>query len=360
MLRSEADVVKALCRGTYTLDEIYSTARLGADVARAGGHEPSTPNHPTDARWKHRVRGALSAAQTAGRAQRVGHAQWAINGPDVESSSRLLLIVSGGTVRDFELRLQSAVDLLGEVGNDRPADLILTDPPYALERGTRKSSAERIYTRDSGSVMPGYVDVPAEDYETFMREWVAAAAGALRPGGQLAIITGPDMADIAGISTRRAGLTRIHTIAARRAFAKTTSRRCSPSHWVVTTAASGSYERADRVFNPPPTMTARSGSLYPLDFWPDVGRVQHRGDELRYDNELPQQFTNTLVAAHSNPRHLVCDPFLGGGAVARSCLRLDRDFIGGDLNINALRLTGARILTEDLWPTEQQMQLAIA
>ena len=121
MLATEADVVRSLRDGTYTLDELYARCARQADIARDDGGRPPTDTHPTDTVWKRRVRGALQALKAAGRATRVERGVWALRGTR-ERPDRLMLILPGGALADFQLRLQTAVALLGEL--DEPADLV--------------------------------------------------------------------------------------------------------------------------------------------------------------------------------------------------------------------------------------------
>ena len=202
MLATEADVVRTLRAGTYTLIDLYELCAQRAPVERAGGHDP-VPGHAGDRRWKRRVRGALQALRARGRAHRIARSTWAIDGP-AERPTRLVLIVAGATPADLELRLQSAVELLAEL--EEPVDLVVADPPFGLGRGCGRFARGRGYRRDHRRVLGGYVDVDPTGYEQFTREWVSAAAGALRPGGQLAVITGPQRAAHAQIAAEHAGL----------------------------------------------------------------------------------------------------------------------------------------------------------
>ena len=62
---------------------------------------------------------------------------------------------------------------------------MLADPPWGLRRGQGRFADGHGYRgRDPGKVLGGYVDVEPADYPQFTREWVGAAATALRPGGQ--------------------------------------------------------------------------------------------------------------------------------------------------------------------------------
>ena len=352
MLRTEADVVRALGDGTYTLEELYALCETQVDVDRDGGHDPI---HPGDERWKRRVRGVLQNLKASGRAERIGRSAWAIRGTH-EQPQRLLLIVAGATAREFELRLQHAIELLGSL--DEPADLVLTDPPYGLHRGTGRSSAGRVYERDASRIVDGYVDVDPAEYEQFTFGWVEAAAAALRRGGNLVAVTGPQRASVVQYAAEKSGLTWVSSIAAYKAFPLRMTRRPACAHWVATVMCQGRLEDPARVFNCPPDLPkARSGADYPLDLWLDNGRADRPGDALKYDNALPPKFVSRLLRAFSDERAMVVDPFTGGGEVAIQAWRHDRRFTGGDVNPGALRFTAARLLDEHAWPAETQPSL---
>ena len=69
MLASEADVLRTLRVGTYTLEQLYQLCEQHAPVARDGGHDP-VPDHAGDTRWKRRVRGALQGLRRSAAARR--------------------------------------------------------------------------------------------------------------------------------------------------------------------------------------------------------------------------------------------------------------------------------------------------
>lgn len=349
MLRSEADLLRTMRHGVYRLEELYRCCEVHADITRDRGLEPPDRAHPTDRRWRHRLRNALQAQCAAGNARRVGRTVWALQGTR-EVPNRLVLVVAGRGVEDFELRLSDAVDLLSSL--DEPADLVLCDPPYGLDRGTDRSSSERVYRRDPAFVVPGYVDVPSAQYEEFTRRWVRAAAEALRPGGQLVVVTGPQQAAVVQYTAQKAGLEWVNSIPAYRHFALRTQRRFSCSHWTLTVMCRGRVDDPRRTFNCPPDLPkARSGIDYPLDWWPECGNAA-RPRLLRYDNTLPVRLVDRIITAYTNPGDLVVDPCIGGGTTAIGCWRLQRRLLAGDLNPEALRFSAARLLDEHVWPHE--------
>lgn len=225
---------------------------------------------------------------------------------------------------------------------------MLCDPPYALGRDEGEPDVRlHHYQRDHSRVVSGYRDIRPAAYREFCAAWVGAAASALRPGAQLAVVTGPQRAAPVQVAAEDAGLTYVASISARRAFALYCRRRPAPAHWTVTVMASGGLYEPTRAFNPPDFQLARSGRPYPLDVWPLSGRADRRGERLRYDNALPDLLCCRLISAFSNPQQLVCDPFVGSGSVMLAAMRLGRRFIGGDLNPHAVRFSAARLLAEN-------------
>jgi DNA modification methylase len=344
-LRTEADVVREL-QGAVTVSDIYAACENGADIERGNGLAPvEGGRHGSDVVWRRRARGALQNLRRQGRARRIGDGTWLLNAPSSRATV-FLLISADAELRDVELRVSAACELLASLDVD--VDLVLTDPPWALGRDEGEPERRLHHCRrDHSRVVRGYRDVRPEAYREFSAAWVGAAARVLRPGAQLAVVTGPQRAAHVQLAAEDAGLTYIASISAARAFALYCQRRPAAAHYTVTVMAAGGLYEPARVFNPPEWQLSRSGRPYPLDVFPLSGRADRRGERLRYDNALPSLLVDRLLAAFSNPGHLVCDPFLGSGTVLLACLRGQRRFVGGDVNANAVRFAAARLLAEN-------------
>ena len=198
----------------------------------------------------------------------------------------------------------------------------MTDPPWGLRRDHGPEAERLASLYGNRRVVPGYVDVDPAAYEEFTHRWVTEAAGALRPGGQLVVVTGPQQAAVVQIAAQHAGLTFVSSIAARRDFPLYTTRRPSFAHWTMTTMVRGSLRHPRRVWNTPPDLPkAASGADYPLDVWEHNGRdARGRAGLLIYDNTLPPASPGELIYGFSDPGELVVDPFVGGGAIAQACM----------------------------------------
>jgi DNA modification methylase len=355
MLATEADVTRTL-KGTFTLARIYAVCAMNTDITRDGGLDP-VPGHAGDLRWKRRVRGDLETMRRKGLGDRIARTTWVLQGTP-QRPERMLLVVAGATPLEFELSLQAAIDLLAEL--DTPADLVLADPPYALGRGEGRHFADgNGYRRDHRNVVAGYVDVDPLLYGDFTAAWVTAAARALRRGGQLAVVTGPQRTGTVQCAAEAAGLTWVSTIAAGRQFPLRTTRRPSVAHWDVSILTRGALTHPRRVFNPPQDLPrAASGDLYPRDWWPAEfnGRADRPG-LLRYDNALPERLALRIVRMLTHPGEHVVVPFLGSGTEAIACWKTGRRFTGADVNPGSLRFTSARLLDEHAWPADVQPAL---
>jgi hypothetical protein len=354
MLETETDMLRTLASGTYKLEQLYELGAERLDLERDRGLEPPTPRHPTDARWKHRLRSALASLQRQGQAARIARSTWLIHG-SVQRPRRMLLIDVTGTLCEVELRMQDAIALLASL--EEPCDLVLTDPPYGLGR-QRGDDSEQPYARDSSKILGGYVDVDPEAYEDFTRRWVAAAAQAMRPGGQLVCVTGSQRAAVVQCVAEQVGLNWVCSIPAKHEFALYSRRRPSVSaYWMLTVMCRGPVGNPLRTFNVAPDLPkAASGNNYPLAWWTNNGRADRPG-LLRYDNALPQPLVDRAVFSFSDPGALIVDPYVGSGTTVKAALRLGRRCLAGDLNPEAVRFTAASLLDEHLWPAERQPAL---
>ncbi len=340
-LRNEYDLMRELGEGTYTLTELYQIAERVGLADRPGGRKRIQDGNE---QYKRRIRTALYAAHKAGRVQRDG--AWVIEGT-TDRPVRALFVWLPSDPSQLELVLGEAWDVLARC--DEPIDLVLADPPYALNRGDTSNAAyQRAYRRNPDQIVPGYEEVDLAEYADFTHRWIDAAAAAIRPGGYLAVVTGAQQSARVQVAAEDAGLTYVNSIVAPRRFGLRTTRRFVHQHWRITLTCKGSRRSARRTFNVLPEFpVGRNGGEYPLDVWPAFLEDRRPG-LLRYDNSLPADLPAWVIRSTTNPGDLVADPFVGGGSTPAACLTTDRRFYGGDKNPNALRFTMGRILAEVL------------
>lgn len=369
-LRTEADLLRTLERGTYTVAELYALAERAGLADRPGGRRRIQDGKE---QYKRRVRTALQGLRRQGRASRVddGQPAWLIEGT-TDRPRRALFVWLPTDPGRVELVLGKAAQVLDQA--DEPIDLIVADPPYALARGDDGAAYRRTYARNHGQVVGGYVDVDPGAYPDFTAEWIAAAGRVLRPGGYLAVITGAQQAArVQVIAEDVAGLTYVNSIAVPRWFGMYTTRRFVHGSWRVTLMCAGPLGSARRHFERPEEMPrGEAGEVYATDVWTDIPAgdlppelteaawtgipEERRPGLLRYDNALPVPLVSRIIRATTRRRELVGDPFVGSGTALVAALEEDRRFYGGDDNAEALRFTMARVLAETV-PTLRQGRL---
>lgn len=325
-LRTAADLVRTLGDGTYRLQDVYRRAEQHGLADRPGARDDAGDGQ---ARYKPDVRPALYAEECRrrGRAQRTGRATWLIDGTP-QCPRRALFVWLPRDPGRLELVLGEATRVLAETGE--PIDLVFADPPWGLARGEDSAAYQGVYRRDRSKVMPGYQEVPDSRYAAFTADWVAAAVAALRPGGYLAAVAGPQRAARIQCAAEDAGLTYVNSITVGRRFGVHCTRRPAHQHHVVSLLTKGPLDSRRRVFHQLPEFPrGRNGGKYGVDVWDDVPAVNRVG-LLRWDNMLHPMLPGRVIRLTIDEGDLVCDPFLGGGSTVEACLKTGRRFYGGD------------------------------
>jgi len=80
------------------------------------------------------------------------------------------------------------------------------------------------------------------------------------------------------------------------------------------------------------------------DVFTDIPRIPNTGAKvIGYATQKPKELISRLVLASTNEGDIVADYYLGSGTTAEVCKELNRNFIGCDINPNAIELTKTRL-----------------
>ena len=232
-----------------------------------------------------------------------------------------------------------------EMMESESADLIVTDPPFAIDFVSRQSS----YNRKQSNVIGGYGEVPLEDYYEFSVKWMREASRVLKNDGSMYVCSGwTNLRDVLN-ALHETGWHRTNHIEWKYQFGVVTKRRFVTSHYTIIYACKDDKKRR---FYP----YARFGkdargsdgrSLHYADkedVWV-IPREYWRG-EAKTPTKLPLALVKKMLEYSSLPGDLVMDPFAGSGQVGVAATSMGRKFMGFEIVPDYCDFANSRIGTD--------------
>jgi site-specific DNA-methyltransferase (adenine-specific) len=218
-----------------------------------------------------------------------------------------------GAFKKDNLYLGDALELLPDIP-DGSIDLIVTDPPFAIDFKAHRLN----YNRTDSNVIEGYHEIPGSEYRGFTQQWIAEAARTLAPTGSMYIFSGWNrLRDILeGIDS--AGLVTINHLIWKYQFGVYTKKKYVTSHYHILF-----------VVKDPKRYTFNKIDHYPEDVWM-IQREYWKGKK-KTPTKLPSEIVTKIISYSSNPGDLVFDPFFGSGTVPVVAQREGRNFLGFEI-----------------------------
>jgi site-specific DNA-methyltransferase (adenine-specific) len=197
---------------------------------------------------------------------------------------------------------------------DRSVDLIITDPPFAIDFRAQRLN----YNRTGSNVIEGYQEILPEEYGDFTRRWIAEASRVLSPTGSMYIFSGWNrLRDILeGIDL--AGLFTINHLIWKYQFGVFTKKKYVTSHYHILFVTKN---KKNYTFN--------KIDHYPEDVW-EIRREYWKGKK-KTPTKLPSEIVRKILMYSSNPGDLVFDPFFGSGTVPITASQEGRRFLGFEI-----------------------------
>ena len=210
------------------------------------------------------------------------------------------------------------------------ADLIVTDPPFAIDFKAARAN----YNRKDARVLEGYNEIPVAEYADFSRAWMREAFRLLKPTGSAFVFSGwNNLKDIL-IAADECGFISVNHIIWKYQFGVSCRRRFVTSHYHCLFLCKNDSQRK---FNPycrfaQEERRENGGSqLYAdmEDVWV-IKREYWQGDK-KTPTKLPAELVKKILAYASNAGDLVLDPFMGSGQVAVVSKMMGRDYVGFEI-----------------------------
>ncbi len=79
------------------------------------------------------------------------------------------------------------------------------------------------------------------------------------------------------------------------------------------------------------------------DVWDDIHRVKHKKNKHRKANELPEPLMERIIKLYTNENDIIVDPFVGSGTTCVASKKLNRNYIGFEINPDYIEIANKRI-----------------
>ena len=197
---------------------------------------------------------------------------------------------------------------------DGVIDLIITDPPFAIDFKAQREN----YNRTGANVLEGYRDIPEAHYQEFTHRWMTEAARVLTPVGSMYVFSGWNRLHDILEGLDKAGFTTINHLIWKYQFGVFTKKKYVTSHYHILF-----------VVKNPTRYTFNKIDHYPEDVWV-INREYWKGKK-KTPTKLPLDLIKKILWYSSNDGDLVFDPFLGSGTVAVGAKTEGRRFLGFEI-----------------------------
>lgn len=210
---------------------------------------------------------------------------------------------------------------------DEFIDLIVTDPPFAIDFKAKKAN----YNRTASRVLEGYREIPQKDYFDFTCKWMSECNRILKDSGSMYIFSGwNNLRDILN-AIDKIGFTVVNHIIWKYQFGVVTNRKFVTSHYHCLFICKDDKKRKffpyERFGKNEKDQNGRSLHYRDKeDVW-DIKREYWTGDE-KTPTKLPAEIIKKILEYSSEKDDIVFDPFMGSGQTAIVSKMEKRKFLG--------------------------------
>lgn len=210
---------------------------------------------------------------------------------------------------------------------DNTVDLVITDPPFAIEFKAKRSNYNRIASR----VLEGYNEIPKEKYYDFTVNWMKECFRILKESGSMYVFSGwNNLKDILN-AINNIGFVTVNHIVWKYQFGVVTERKYVTSHYHCLYVCKNDEKRKffpyARFGKDERTNDGRSLHYEDKeDVW-YIKREYWTGDQ-KTPTKLPAELIKKILMYSSEKGDIILDPFLGSGQVAVVSKMLGRRYLG--------------------------------
>jgi site-specific DNA-methyltransferase (adenine-specific) len=218
-----------------------------------------------------------------------------------------------GKFKVNEIYQGDSLKLMKEIP-DESIDLLVTDPPFAIDFRAKRNN----YNRTPENVLEGYNEIPQEKYFEFTLNWIKQSYRILKQTGSMYVVSGwTNLKDILNALDETRFITVNHIIW-KYQFGVFTRKKYVTSHYhilfVVKHVKKYKFNKIEH---------------YPEDVW--VIKREYWTGKKKTATKLPMELVRKIILFSSDKDDIVFDPFLGSGTVAATAKTLGRNYLGFEI-----------------------------
>ncbi len=233
------------------------------------------------------------------------------------------------TVKINSIYNQDCIEGMKSIPENR-IDLVVTDPPFAIDFKANKPN----YNRISSRVISGYNEIRPANYYDFTFRWMSEVFRILKNSGSMYVFSGWNHLKDILQALDDVGFITINHLIWKYQFGVVTRKKFVTSHYHCLYVCKDNKERKFFPFSrfDKDEKTTTGKSLHYMDkedVW-TIKREYWNGSE-KTPTKLPSEIIKKILQYSSEERDVVLDPFLGSGQVAVVSKLLKRKFLGFEI-----------------------------
>ncbi|MFQ5941146.1 MAG: DNA-methyltransferase [Nitrososphaerales archaeon] len=238
---------------------------------------------------------------------------------------------------------------------DQTVDLVITDPPFAIDFKAKRSN----YNRTASRVIGGYNEIPREKYLEFSINWMKECFRILKESGSVYVFSGwNNLKDILH-AINNVGFITVNHIIWKYQFGVVTERKYVTSHYHCLYVCKNDEKRKffshARFGKDERTKEGRSLHYEDKeDVW-YIKREYWTGDQ-KTPTKLPSELIKKILMYSSEEGDVVLDPFLGSGQVVVVSKMLNRKYLGFEIVKEYFNFAKER-LEKDMYRIKEDAEL---
>ncbi|WP_240624906.1 DNA-methyltransferase [Staphylococcus debuckii] len=238
-----------------------------------------------------------------------------------------------------KLILDNAFEALEKLEEDS-VDLIFADPPYFLSSGGISNSGGRMVSVDKGDWDKS---LTVEEKHMYNKKWIKLCKRVMKDNATIWISGTLHNIYSVGMALEEEGFKILNNITWQKTNPPPNLGCRNFTHSTETILWAKKDTKKAKHFFDYSRMKSINGDKQMKDVWTGNLTPQHEKVFGSHPTQKPLYLLERIIQASSQKCDVVLDPFLGSGTTAVACKKLERNYIGIDINQDYLEIAEKRL-----------------